>query len=441
MEKKPRQDTPPSEQNTEEEGVIRTPETDNYGDESDEPIVKRKKKKKKSRKRRKTFSEKNFRRHFSLLEFIARSFTTDKAMAKKKGHFIFLNHYVSWKLLVALGILFVLIIYVYYDNNSIAIDEQTVNISGLDSNLVGFRALVISDLNGVMFGDGQAVLVNSLKSVKFDVALLVGDMVGKGGDSAAFLELVRQIGPKKVYFIAGDCDPEPVLSVPRDIVGTLDEMVLDDWIISAQKLEATYVDSPTAVSKNGGTVWITPVSMMNVNTSSLLKTTQDQVLQETEGMLSGLASDYDSLPVTSYREKNAREAYDTVAQMKASDLHICLAHEPPCDSAVLASASHLFDDGKYLMMPDIIVAGHYCAGVWRVPLLGAVYVQSNVLPRYGWFPDNTRVRGIYSMDDVKVYVTRGLSVNGALPMSFRLFNKPGISLITFQATSSTNMLG
>ena len=441
MEKKPRLDAQLSKDKDEEERVIRTPETDNYGDESDEPIVKKKKKKKKSRRRSRTFSERNFRRHFSLLEFIARSFTPDRTLARKKGHFIFLNRYISWKVPAALALLLVLVIYVYYDNNSIAVDEQTVNISGLDSNLVGFRALVISDLNGVMFGDGQAVLVNSLKSLKYDVALLAGDMVGKGGDSEPFLELVRQIGPSKVYFIAGDCDPQPVLNAPRDIVGTLDQMVLNDWVVAAQELGATYVDSPVSVTKNRGTVWITPSSLMNVNASSLLKITQDQVIQETEGTLSGLASDHDSLPVTSYREKNAQKAYNTVSSMKTSDLHICLAHEPPCDDAVLASASHLFDDGKYLMMPDIVIAGHYCAGVWRLPLIGAVYVQSNVLPRYGWFPDDSRVHGLYSMDDVKVYVTRGLSVNADLPMTFRLFNKPGVSLVTFQATSSTNMLG
>lgn len=421
--------------------TISAEETEIYGDEGDEPIRAPRTGKSGKRKDR-SFSEKRFGKKTSFFDVISGNIAASMAMEKKKGHVRFLGGiYIPIKFFIIAAIVIAGIILIYVDDNTLELDTNSVLISGLNSDLENFRVLVISDMNSRSFGDGQAALTNKLTGTKYDIVVMLGDMVGPDGDDGPFLELIKELGPSKVYFIAGDMDPAPVLSTPRDIVGTLDQMVLADWVIHAQELGATYVDSPVKISKKTGSVWLYPSTMLNVNASTCLKNSQEQVEQETEGMLYGLEQDYLTLPITSYREKNAQEMYSAIESMAAKDLILCLSHETPSEESLLSSASHLFTNGKYLMMPDVVMAGHYCGGVWKIPAVGAFYVQSNVLPRYGWFPDSEMVEGLYNVDDVKVYVTGGLSTNADLVFPFRLFNKPQMGLITFGSTSSTNMLG
>ena len=99
------------------------------------------------------------------------------------------------------------------------------------------------------------------------------------------------------------------------------------------------------------------------------------------------------------------------------------------------------DSGKYLSAPDLLLAGHYCGGVWRLPLLGAFYIPDSTLPRNGWFPAQERVQGLSAVGETQVYITGGLSINGDLPlMRFRLMNQPQISVLTLSATLPESML-
>ena len=88
----------------------------------------------------------------------------------------------------------------------------------------------------------------------------------------------------------------------------------------------------------------------------------------------------------------------------------------------------------------VLFGGHFCGGEWKIPGLGAFHIPSRLSARYGWFPDDARVCGLYSLEDVKVYITRGLSTNGDVLMPFRVNNRPEISLLTFQSTSRGSML-
>ena len=96
---------------------------------------------------------------------------------------------------------------------------------------------------------------------------------------------------------------------------------------------------------------------------------------------------------------------------------------------------------RFLPSPELLLAGHYCGGVWRVPLLGAFFVPDKTMARGGWFPKQSSVAGASTIDEIQVFITRGLSTNGSVPLlPFRLFNPPEIALLTLTSTLPENML-
>ena len=163
--------------------------------------------------------------------------------------------------------------------------------------------------------------------------------------------------------------------------------------------------------------------------------------QEQSGYLSGIQADQASLPFTSYRYENAQQALSALERMESSQLHISLAHVPPSSAFIRATSTHAGQSESYLGQPELILAGHYCGGVWRLPLLGAFYIPNSTAPRYGWFPAQTDAAGLSSTGETQLYISRGLSVCSDAPlMAFRLLNRPQISILTLTATLPTSML-
>ena len=180
--------------------------------------------------------------------------------------------------------------------------------------------------------------------------------------------------------------------------------------------------------------------MLNLETVSTVEFWKDQTEQEEDGVVSGIEADYDSLPMTDYRYQTMQKLYDAEREMNVTDIHISLAHEPPSEEFIYTSEDHAQTD-RFLVAPELIVAGHYCNGVWRLPLIGAIYVPDETLPRNGWFPSQSRISGLSSVDESQLFITGGLSTNGAVTlMPFRLFNGPEISLLTLTSTLPENML-
>ena len=80
------------------------------------------------------------------------------------------------------------------------------------------------------------------------------------------------------------------------------------------------------------------------------------------------------------------------------------------------------------------LCGHYVGGQWRVPFAGAMYVPDERLPRGGWFPDQSQVKGLRRSNSVYIYTTSGLGTSSAYHLpSFRLFNTPEIVVIKLTA--------
>jgi len=342
-----------------------------------------------------------------------------------------------------LGLFAVLMVLVLFLNSAnLSVDQQPVTLMALSPDAEGYRILVLSDLNGKRFGDRQSTLLREIDSLDYDIVICLGDMVGEDGDPEPFYELLEGLPKsKQVYFICGDSDPGPYREQMRNITAPLADLVLEDWILGAVARGAIYVDSPVEIPLDNVSIWLTPADMLNINASQSVILWDDQTAQEESGYLAGIGADINSLPFTNYRYLLAESHLAACNSMDDSDIHISLAHVPPSDTFIAASCNQSLLDGKYLTAPDIVLAGHYCGGVWNIPLLGAFYVPDSSLDRYGWFPARDRVSGLREIDDAQLYVTRGLAASGDTPMMpFRLLNRPEISVITITATTPQSML-
>jgi len=413
-------------------------EATQYGDESDVPV----------RAKKKTSPAKNIpgnttrsvpsskkrrrRRSFDVRSTQAYSRATD--ILKK------LQKYLTFWTVFGLAALGMLLFVIFMNNSSLQVEHEMITVVGLPSDLEGYKILVLSDMRGRNFGENQVTLLKKINSEDYDAIFMLGDMVSDG-DPENFYALLDGLDCEDVYFICGDSDPGPYVEPVRAITGTLEEMVLEDWILGAIERGATYVDAPVRITVKDAVFWLSPSTMLNVDGNSTMNLYEQEVAAQSQGVISGLDQDYATLPVTSYRYRLAQRLYEAAGSMTASELHISLAHELPSDSSLYAAETHFSSSGKYLTTPDLYLAGHYCGGVVRIPMLGAFYVNASVAERYGWFPDQSRVAGLTTIGQAQVYTSRGLSTNAKvkfLPM--RIFNQPQITVITLTGTLSENML-
>jgi len=330
----------------------------------------------------------------------------------------------------------VLLITIMLNNRAITVSHETLVVTGLPSEFEGYDILVMSDLSGRYFGEEQSTLMRKLTSESYDCVVYLGDMTASNGNPEAFYSLIEQVGTKKpVFFIAGDSDPAPVLSTPRDNSAgnlTVKQMVLADWVLGAEERGATYLDIPQKVTKSGASLWFTPDTFINLNVTQALEEYKDELEQESESYLEGVIRAKDTLPLTTYRRNTLFKSQALIGDIADADTVIMLSHEVPSDSQLRVAQEAMSESEKknYYAAPDVVLSGHYCGGEWKLPLIGTMYADTNILERYGWFPDENMIHGQRSVGSTVVYTTAGLGSNSATLLWGRLNNPPEITIIT-----------
>lgn len=350
----------------------------------------------------------------------------------------------SFTTFVAFTIVCLLIAVLIMGNTNVSTDEQTLTIVGVNDDFEGFRILHLSDLHARRYGAKQASLLRTIANLDYDAVCITGDMVGSSGDAEPFYELLEGLGTSKpVYFIAGDSDPGPLLEKARDIEGTLNQLLLEDWILGAIQRGAIYVDRPVSLKVDDSTVWISPATMLDVDADMALEMAQYELDLQTGGVLGGIGVDYETLPFTNYRYRQTKALKDAALYIEEDDLHVTMSHYPPAEPVLSAALVNALEtENAYLFAPDLSLCGHYCGGVWRFPLYGAFYVPDTLLARHGWFPNRSLVSGVRQSASTVVYTSAGLGVTdyGFFP-DFRLLNPPQVSLITLTTTLTDDLLG
>lgn len=109
--------------------------------------------------------------------------------------------------------------------------------------------------------------------------------------------------------------------------------------------------------------------------------------------------------------------------IRVEDLSICLTHIPFEKDVLLESYKDIF---KY----DLVVAGHYHGGQFRIPIIGAIFIP-NATGEKSIFPNESEVKGVNYKCTIPQYISTGLGASGEIPiLNNRWFNAPEINLIT-----------
>ena len=122
---------------------------------------------------------------------------------------------------------------------------------------------------------------------------------------------------------------------------------------------------------------------------------------------------------------------ETIATIKEKDIQVAVSHMPLTIASV--AESRAWATSKIFSMSNVslILSGGYCAGQWRIPGMGAVYV-----PELGFFPDDELLTGMSYLAGVWQHISPGLGAGTEYPwfMPMRLFNAPGATMLVLTAT-------
>jgi predicted MPP superfamily phosphohydrolase len=337
-------------------------------------------------------------------------------------------------------------LFISLNSQDIVVERVLVSIPGLNSDLEGYTILHISDMHGASFGAKQSAIISALSGYSYQVVILSGDMVGSGGNAQPLYDLLGGLHQKRpVYFVAGDSDPNPLLDVPRDVLGNLGKYVLADWILGAEELGAHYLNAPVSLKIGSATIWLSPTDQLFLNAEVELKRASYAVKIEEDDVREGIPDAYITLPFTAYRQLSLQALSGAIRVMNNDDVHIAVSHYPPTYEQIEAinrkSEMNKEDEPQYMRAVDLALAGHYCGGVWKLPFYGALFIPSINAERHGWLPAQEDVDGLKAVGNSFIFINSGLAVTDKIFLpEIRLFNNPKITLLTLTGTLTDDLL-
>lgn len=331
-------------------------------------------------------------------------------------------------LAIALAVVVLSLLANFSMNRRITLETVKVPVMALDRTFENFTVLQISDLHAADLGKDTDAWRSLLYGKSFSAAVLTGDMVGRSGDAEPLLALIatlRQINSAaSIYFVAGDDDPEPVIS---DYRGTPE--VIASWVKAAQDAGAIYLDAPQSLQVGKRKVWFTPEYVYSMDPAGMAAS-----LTRQKEEMESLGKQYEAAGGASYRALCYRldtmnRCVAAIKEMTISDLQIAVAHVPLAVDYVRtavewADQSVVFNFRNVSLM----MAGHYVAGQWRLPGIGPVYV-----PELGWFPGDENIVGMQRINSINQYINGGVGASSFYPMPGRLFNTPRAALLSLTA--------
>ncbi len=104
-------------------------------------------------------------------------------------------------------LLIILLITMHLQTKGIRVTSYTLQIRNLPEQFDGFTILQLSDLHSKLFGENQEELLKLIRSQKYDLVALTGDLVDKSNpDIFPAMTLIQQLKGKPVYFVPGNHD-------------------------------------------------------------------------------------------------------------------------------------------------------------------------------------------------------------------------------------------
>jgi predicted MPP superfamily phosphohydrolase len=302
-----------------------------------------------------------------------------------------------------LALLLISILYNVYDNQRIVLRQETVYLENLPPAFDGFKILQLSDLHGKSFGPGQANLIAKVNAVGYDMIAFTGDMETPSLSFSPLIALIDGIAHKEnLFYVNGNRD-----LAYSSITGIKTEI--------GKILEAhgcILLTKPHPMVRDGQTLWLANALHRHYRGYDV----------------------HEGLPRNGFRTDDLYRAYqdhftelETIsAQIKDKrDINIALMHIPFTKNEL----EKQIIQADYLDY-DLILAGHYHGGQFRIPGYGAFAVPVDSFSGRRFFPKQKYVSGLAGYDGIQQYVSRGL---GASNIPFRLFNSPEINLLILKA--------
>lgn len=327
-------------------------------------------------------------------------------------------------LLILLLLVALLVIANAFNNRIVRLYEQPVTMPSMPKAFEKFRILHISDLHGARFGDGQEAIMTAIKSASYDVVCLSGDMTGRDGDFTALTELIEALPANvPVYFVAGDEDPNPILSDAH-----FSNNVKAEYVLAAEKRGAIYLDAPVQIKTNGSaSIWLCPdsfFSLDSVSTKRALTSYMQKLQKQPESEQTTAA-----LRAVQYRLDALARADEAQLSMLSSDVYIILTHAPYSQTRLESLSETLLADTSFAAnRVNLVLAGHYNNGQFRLPVIGAVWLPEE----FGLKDANAaQLSGLRLTRGISQYISPGLGAAGIYTyFPWRFFNPPAVTLIT-----------
>ena len=334
-------------------------------------------------------------------------------------------------LIGALVVLFLLLAAGFTANlvmtNTVTYTREYVTISTLPVGLDNFTILHLSDLNGAELGDHQSAVKKAIGSRSgYGAVVMSGNMVGESGDIQPLLDLISQLpGGTPILLLPGDGDPALYANKAHASLSPY-----QDWAQVLIDAGVILLDEPYSITTGKATIWFTPESLYTMDTVSTEKAWQNQI-DALNAQVEPLSDDQAALKRTAeYQVGRMQRIREKIATVKDSHIQVAVSHLPLTRASV--AESRAWATSKVFSMSNVklILAGGYCAGQWRIPGVGAVYV-----PDLGFFPDDEKITGMGYLAGVWQHISPGLGASPDYPfMPMRLFNSPGATMLVLTAT-------
>ena len=285
-----------------------------------------------------------------------------------------IGKFFKWLAITILSVILIIVIYNVFDNNRIKVVEQEVKVVDLPEEFEGFKILQIADLHGKTFGKNQKRLLKKMNAIDYDMIAICGDMMDKHTeDTKPFFDILNGLDNKEnIFYVKGDTGLEAINESTGEI--TSDGELL-------MEMGCKLLDKPYAITKGDSTLWVSRFI------------TGTEFYQQT-----GVDKDNDN------------------------SVKVVVTHYPRHEYHYAADR----DTPGY----DLVLAGHYHAGQYRIPFYGALFIPDVFTPVY-LFPEQREVKGLITWGNTNQYVTAGLGANARIKLlEFRLFNTPEINVIT-----------
>ncbi|MUV36894.1 hypothetical protein JNUCC1_00698 [Lentibacillus sp. JNUCC-1] len=305
------------------------------------------------------------------------------------------------------------IIYVFWDNNRVKLVEEDIVLEQLPSQFDGFTILQLTDLHEKNFGRGQKRLLKAINSIDYDVIVMTGDMMNTPDSTHVepFYTLLEGIDDKEhAYFVRGNDDPPSYELEP--------EFGKSPFIKGVEKRGVTFLESVMSIEKDDAHIHFVNFELAIIKGPEHI------------GKING-TDQLDYVEDARYKAYQGARWEEFDMNVFSEDVVIALNHYPVVDERV----DYIQGDAKTEWRDiDLILAGHYHGGQYRLPFVGALFVPEPWYEPNQLFPPQDRVKGLWEYNGTQQYVSAGLGSSDAIQLlKFRLFNPPEINLLKLKS--------